>query len=75
MKSNGARHAPKRSSLYSDIANINSFKDKCPVFVSSGAKYEVALFTHDAEQTRHFHKQGTEIYTVLEGEMAIDARI
>lgn len=44
--------------------------EKCPVQVTSNV--EVAVFTHDATQDRHLHKTGTEIYTVLEGEMWIE---
>ena len=33
---------------------------------------EVAIFTQNVVQDRHFHKIGTEIYTVLEGEMRIE---
>jgi len=36
------------------------------------ADIEMAVFTHRAAQTRHFHKLGTEIYTVLEGAMIIE---
>lgn len=43
---------------------------KCPVQVTSNV--EVAVFTQDASQERHFHRAATEIYTVLEGEMRIE---
>jgi quercetin dioxygenase-like cupin family protein len=33
---------------------------------------EVTVFTHGASQDRHYHKIGTEIYEVLEGEMVIE---
>ena len=33
---------------------------------------EIAVFTNVAPQDRHYHLRGTEIYTVLEGEMVID---
>ena len=36
------------------------------------ADVEVAIFNHRASQSRHFHKLGTEIYTVLEGAMIIE---
>ena len=36
------------------------------------ADVEMAVFTHRASQNRHFHKLGTEIYTVVEGRMIID---
>jgi quercetin dioxygenase-like cupin family protein len=32
---------------------------------------ELGVFTHRASEDRHFHKQGTEIYSVLDGEMNI----
>ena len=33
---------------------------------------ELAIFTERAKQTRHCHKIGTEIYTLLEGEMTME---
>jgi len=33
---------------------------------------EVAIFNHYAEQDRHYHKIGTEMYMLLEGEMSIE---
>ena len=36
------------------------------------ADVEMAFFTHRAIQSRHFHKIGTEMYTVLEGSMIIE---
>ncbi len=33
---------------------------------------EMAVFNQNADQQRHYHRQGTEIYVVVEGEMAID---
>jgi len=36
------------------------------------ADLEMAYFTERARQDRHWHVRGTEIYTVLEGEMAIE---
>jgi mannose-6-phosphate isomerase-like protein (cupin superfamily) len=33
---------------------------------------EMAFFTENARQDRHWHEQGTEIYTVLEGRMKIE---
>lgn len=44
--------------------------EKCPVQVTDNL--EVAVFTHRASQDRHFHRTGTEIYMVLEGEMRIE---
>lgn len=41
-----------------------------PVQVMGDA--EMAVFTHRASQTRHLHRLGTEIYTVLEGGMTIE---
>ncbi len=45
-------------------------EEKCQVQVMGNI--EVATFTQNASQDRHFHKIGTEIYIVLEGEMKID---
>jgi mannose-6-phosphate isomerase-like protein (cupin superfamily) len=33
---------------------------------------EIAVFTETTTQDRHFHKKATEIYLILEGEMAIE---
>ncbi|MBI5685513.1 MAG: cupin domain-containing protein [Verrucomicrobia bacterium] len=44
---------------------------KCPVVTMRDT--ELAIFTERAKQTRHCHKIGTEIYTLLEGEMIIEA--
>ncbi len=44
--------------------------EKCPVQVTENI--EVAIFTQNASQDRHFHKIGTELYMVLEGEMRIE---
>jgi quercetin dioxygenase-like cupin family protein len=44
--------------------------ERCPVQVTENI--EVAMFTQNASQDRHFHKIGTDIYTVLEGEMRIE---
>jgi quercetin dioxygenase-like cupin family protein len=44
--------------------------EKCSVLVTNNI--EVAVFTHGASQDRHFHKLGTEIHMVLEGEMKIE---
>jgi len=33
---------------------------------------ELAVFTNETVQDRHYHKQGTEIYTVLEGQFTIE---
>jgi len=43
---------------------------KCPVVATRDT--ELAIFTERAKQTRHCHKIGTEIYTLLEGEMTIE---
>src|SRR5688572_1177747 len=42
----------------------------CPVL--SMANTEVAYFTHAAPQDRHLHRQATEMYMVLEGEMVLE---
>lgn len=44
--------------------------DKCSVQLMPDS--EIAVFTHLASQDRHYHKKGTEIYMVLEGEMTIE---
>ena len=46
-------------------------KGKTPVFETGFGGLEIATFTHEAGQDRHKHLIGTEIYTVLEGIMAI----
>ncbi|MFP4056218.1 MAG: cupin domain-containing protein [Candidatus Brocadiia bacterium] len=43
---------------------------RCPV--QAMPRTELALFTHAAAQDRHVHLRGTEIYTVLEGEMGLE---
>ncbi|MBI5821949.1 MAG: cupin domain-containing protein [Verrucomicrobia bacterium] len=43
---------------------------KCPVVTRRDT--ELAFFTERAKQTRHCHKIGTEIYTLLEGAMTIE---
>lgn len=43
---------------------------KCSVQVTPRA--ELAVFNQHAAQDRHYHKEGTEIYTVLDGTMAIE---
>lgn len=43
---------------------------KCPVQTMPDT--EVAVFNQHASQDRHKHKEGTEIYMVLEGTMIID---
>ena len=48
-----------------------SSSEKCPVLLMKDT--EVAVFTQNAKQNRHFHKQGTEIYDVIEGMMNIEA--
>jgi quercetin dioxygenase-like cupin family protein len=44
--------------------------EKCVVQVTGNI--EIAVFIQHASQDRHWHKIGTEIYTVLEGEMKIE---
>jgi quercetin dioxygenase-like cupin family protein len=43
---------------------------KCPVVTMRDT--ELAIFSERARQTRHCHKIGTEIYTLLEGEMTME---
>ena len=45
-------------------------KDKSQVLQTDDI--ELGIFTHHAPQDRHFHKLGTEIYSVLEGQMDIE---
>lgn len=44
--------------------------EKCPVLVMPNS--EVAVFNQYCSQERHVHKQGTEIYIVVEGVMQIE---
>jgi len=46
---------------------------KCPVVAMRDT--ELATFTERAKQTRHCHKIGTEIYTLLEGEMTLEVDV
>lgn len=43
---------------------------KCPVVTMRDT--ELATFTERAKQTRHCHRIGTEIYTLLEGKMTME---
>ena len=43
---------------------------KCPVILMRDTEF--AIFTEHAKQTRHRHMIGTEIYTLIEGEMTIE---
>jgi quercetin dioxygenase-like cupin family protein len=43
---------------------------KCPVRQMPDTEF--AVFTQAAKQTRHYHRLGTEIYTVIEGRMTIE---
>jgi mannose-6-phosphate isomerase-like protein (cupin superfamily) len=45
--------------------------DKCPV--QKMRDTELAVFTHLSWQDRHYHKQCTEIYIVMNGTMVIEA--
>jgi mannose-6-phosphate isomerase-like protein (cupin superfamily) len=47
-------------------------QEKCPVQITDN--YEVAFFNQYALQDRHYHKIGTEIYMVLEGNMIIEVK-
>ena len=42
----------------------------CPVQVT--ADTELAVFTEQASQDRHYHREATEIYMVVEGRMTIE---
>ena len=44
--------------------------EKCPVLIMKDT--EVAVFTHEAQQDRHYHKQATEIYMLIEGDFTIE---
>jgi len=43
-----------------------------PAKVLEGEGFELAYFTERAKQDRHYHRQGTEIYTLIEGLMDIE---
>ncbi len=49
------------------IAPLNR---KCQVLGMSNA--EMAFFNEEADQDSHYHKEGTEIYMVIKGELFID---
>ena len=51
--------------------SIPKDSEKCPVQLMPDT--EIAVFTQMADQDRHSHKSGTEIYIVMEGEMVIEA--
>lgn len=44
-------------------------KEKTPIFVTGPGGLEIATFNQNAKQEAHKHIIGTEIYTVLEGQM------
>jgi len=44
--------------------------DECPVLHMSNT--EMAIFNEQANQDRHYHKEGTEIYETIEGEVNIE---
>ncbi|BAF69785.1 cupin domain-containing protein [Nitratiruptor sp. SB155-2] len=44
--------------------------EKCPVYRMNNV--EMSFFTEQAKQERHYHKEGTEIYMVIEGEFIIE---
>ncbi len=54
---------------YSDPRWYGS-NEKTPVMVMDNS--ELAIFTNETVQDRHFHKNGIEIYTVLEGTFVIE---
>jgi len=63
---------PSREHLAEDPEWKPGPKDgKTPVFETGYGGIEVATFTHAAGQDSHKHLIGTEIYTVLEGNMTI----
>jgi quercetin dioxygenase-like cupin family protein len=43
---------------------------ECPVLQMSNA--EMGIFNEGANQDRHYHKEGTEIYEVIEGEVVLE---
>jgi mannose-6-phosphate isomerase-like protein (cupin superfamily) len=52
------------------IWNPPKFGNKCEVqFIPNT---EISFFNQWASQDRHYHKKGTEIYSVVEGEMLIE---
>ena len=45
--------------------------DKSWIYESGAKRFEVSTFNQLAKQDRHYHREATEIYTVLAGRMAI----
>jgi len=45
-------------------------RQPCPVLELGGT--EIAVFNEHADQQRHFHKQATEIYLVVAGDMVVE---
>ena len=43
---------------------------ECPVLRMNNA--EMAVFNHEADQDRHYHKESTEIYETIEGEVVLE---
>ena len=54
----------------SDLWRSPRGKGKCPVWWMSNA--EMAVFNQYTAQDRHYHKEGTEIYIVMEGRFIIE---
>ncbi len=60
---------PDKEKEYSEPRWIGSDHES-PVMLLESTEY--AVFTETTVQDRHFHKMGTEFYTILEGEFHID---
>ncbi|WP_187646945.1 cupin domain-containing protein [Nitrosophilus labii] len=53
-----------------DIWEPPILQEKCSVLRMSNI--EMSFFNENAKQDRHYHKEGTEIYMVIEGEFIIE---
>ena len=60
------------SEIIANVPEIHPPKanEKCPVVLSKDT--EIAIFNQNAIQNRHFHKECTEIYLPIEGEIIIE---
>ena len=60
----------KEHEAASDIWSSPPPGQKCPVLRMSNA--EMAVFNQEADQDRHYHKVGTEIYEPIEGQVTLE---
>jgi quercetin dioxygenase-like cupin family protein len=60
----------KEEKAIQDVWESTTANGKCPVVETKDT--EIAVFNQNASQDKHYHKIGTEIYMVLEGNMIID---